>query len=229
MIELLVVIAVISILAAMLLPALNKAREKAHMINCLSNLKQIGTGCHMYSMAHEDFVVPQNVTGSQLWPRTLTILGFLKANANYLKLGDVDPTIKPYGVFLCPQENSLILSGTFYIEQNGYNWSGTTYSLNFYVSYKNSTPTHADYRWLKTNRVKNPSSVYFIADSHASGSASIRAGANLLAMVSGNSWLYPSVRHHNSANILYLDGHAGNTPKTEIKTSATDSEWTPPL
>ena len=91
LIELLVVIAIIAILAAILLPALNSARERGRSASCINNLKQFGMAFVSYAAANDDAVPPHSFADSEYtakwnWGYALAKDGHLPASAVYFCL-----------------------------------------------------------------------------------------------------------------------------------------------
>ena len=217
LIELLVVIAIIAILAAMLLPALSKAKTKAQGILCMNNLKQVGLAVTMYA---DDFnnSFPPNLQGSGIggWIQGHMDWSLDTENTNTVLLlaGKIGPYTKSLGIYKCPADNYLSAA------QRSRRWTGRVRSISMngfieggaYKAEKGKTIGSIWYpKWYNYDKFSDvvkpgPSDLWMVVDEHPD---SINDGWCITGVESPNSWIdLPASYHNGACGFNFVDGHS---------------------
>ena len=208
LIELLVVIAIIAILAGMLLPALNNARERSRSARCQGNLKSMSTYCILYSDDYEGYLPIHtwsypNSSGTDYWWQTSLVKEYYGRENRALTV--------------CPSAKPILDADA---KDRGDSWLGVNYGVNSHAVHGDHTNYYDLPHRRKLSQMAIPAGGAMMVENYGSGywkpavetwttGDSGNDGANNCFFV-----------HKNTANIAFMDGHIENRDPKKVPDQA---------
>jgi len=205
LIELLVVIAIIAMLAALLLPALSKAKTKAQTIGCINNIRQLTLAWSLYTNDSDDWLVnnhgiDQTRAERQNWVNNVMDWGMAEENTNvaYLLSGKLTPMLSlQTAVFKCPSDRAQAENGP----------RTRSYSMNSLVGdpgvlTNKFNPDYAQY--FRQTEIRLPSGTFVFLDEHPD---TLNDGFFMNRLNEDKWGNLPASHHNGAANLSFADGH----------------------